>query len=104
MENHLSDLAQGKQTLLVLYAKEHANERQREQLDQLIGKREFSYNDADVVKSIMINTGALQYTKEQATAFVNQAKKAMESWDRDWDEETKRFFASVLIAAINREY
>lgn len=100
----LSDLAEGKQTLLILEARKRANEEQAETLRQFIGKIDITEGEAERVKRVVIDTGALLYVKKLARSFVDQAQTALESWNADWNEEDIRFFWAVSEAAISREY
>jgi len=100
----LSDLSEGKQTLLILEAKKRANPSDRIVLETLVGKRDLNIEEANQVKQIVINTGALEYVKGFARKFVSQAQQALETWDSNWGNKEKQFFWSVTEAAIAREY
>lgn len=101
----LSDLAQGKQTLLVLYSRDHANPNERATLDKLVGKNDLTQQGAAVVKQIMTDTGALNYVAGKARGYAAEGQRAIEQvWNKNWNTEEKSFFLAVTEAAINREY
>lgn len=100
----LSDLAEGKQTLLILEAYKRASEEQVETLKRLVGKRDITEKEAERVRRIVTDTGALLYVKEMSRKFVDQAQVALETWDANWKGQDKRFFWAVSEAAIAREY
>jgi geranylgeranyl diphosphate synthase type I len=100
----LSDLAEGKQTLLILEAYRRASREQAETLKQLVGKRDITKEEAEKVKRIVTDTGALVYVKETSRKYVNQAQIALETWDANWKGQDKHFFWAVSEAAIAREY
>ena len=100
----LSDIAEGKQTLLILEARKRANDEQTGTLKQLVGKRDITEEEADRVKRVVVDTGALQYVKKMSRRFVDQAQAALETWDADWRGQDTRFFWAVSEAAVSRKY
>ncbi len=100
----LSDLAEGKQTLLIIEARKRASENQQEVLSKFVGKRDITKEEAEQVKKIVVDTGALMYVKETARKFIDQAQITLEGWDVNWKEKDKHFFWAVSEAAIAREY
>ena len=60
----LDDLREGKRTVLLLKAVERASPRQREHLDRLVGNRNLTPADADDVRQILVDTGALAEVEE----------------------------------------
>lgn len=100
----LSDLADGKQTLLVLEAYKRGDRVQVEALRQLVGKKDITAIEAEEVKRIVFETGALSYVKGLARKFTDQAQVALRTWDTNWKGQDKRFFWAVSEAAIAREY
>lgn len=103
-KSSLSDLAEGKQTLLILEVRKRADREKTEILNRLVGKKDITDTEAEKAKEIVIGTGALLYTKEIARKFANQAQKALETWDVNWGDQAKHFFWAVSEAAIIREY
>lgn len=100
----LSDLAEGKQTLLILEATRRAGRIQASTLARLVGKKDITQEEAEEVKQIVISTGALDYVKKVARDFITQAQGVLESWDTNWGSKDKHFFWAVSEAAITREY
>lgn len=101
----LSDLAQGKQTLLVLNAKQNADAVRLGVLNRLVGKKDITVEEANLVKQIMEETGALSYVKGKARSYVIEGQRAIEQgWGPDWREAERTFFGAVAEAAIAREY
>lgn len=100
----LSDLTEGKQTLLVLEAYNRGDSAQVNALRRFIGKRDITTTEAEEVKRIVIETGALSYVKGLARKFTDQAQVALNTWESSWKGSDKRFFWAVSEAAIAREY
>ncbi|MBL7159815.1 polyprenyl synthetase family protein [Candidatus Microgenomates bacterium] len=100
----LSDLAEGKQTLLILKAYERADYSERRILETLVGKRNITLEEADQIRGIVIKTEALDYVRGMARGLVTQAQSALDTWDENWGSQEKQFFWAVTEAAIAREY
>ena len=101
----LSDLAQGKQTLLVLRSRDHAKPNERDTLSRLVGKKDITRQEAAAVKQIMVDTGSLEYVTEKAKSFAAEGQRVIEEeWDKDWRPEERAFFLAVIEAAVHREY
>ncbi|MDE6129133.1 MAG: polyprenyl synthetase family protein [Lachnospiraceae bacterium] len=64
----LSDICEGKQTLLFGFAYQKANEEQRALLDRHYGKRDASEQDLEVIRKVFEETGA----KQQAEAEIKR--------------------------------
>lgn len=100
----LSDLAEGKKTLLIFEAYRRANYPERKILENLVGKKDIALEEANQVKEIVIKTGALDYVRDKAREFVTHAQSALSTWDENWGKQEKQFFWAVTEAAIAREY
>lgn len=101
----LSDIAQGKQTLLVLHALENADPSNASILSKLIGNKEITLADLEIVKEIMESTEALKYVRAVAMRYAAEGEKVIEDqWPKEWSDEEKIFFRAVADAAVNREY
>jgi geranylgeranyl diphosphate synthase type I len=72
-----SDLAEGKKTLLITAAYRQANEGQRLRLNQLVGKKDLSPEEAQEARTILIDTGALDYCKDICEQKATVAKESL---------------------------
>ncbi len=70
----LSDLREGKNTLLVYKARELVSGRNRDQLDQIWGKESANKADLDRVRKIVTNCGALKWCQTESEKLVQGAK------------------------------
>jgi geranylgeranyl pyrophosphate synthase len=71
------DFREGKKTLLVQYAYRHGNQSQRQYLQQIIGQESISTQEVEKVQAIMLETGALDYAKQRASDYMNQAQQSL---------------------------
>lgn len=69
----LSDLKEGKKTLLILSALEHADEKQKAVIVSNLGNRKASINDLKHIRKIIIETGSLQESKDLCEKLVYES-------------------------------
>lgn len=100
---NISDLREGKHTLLIIKALERASRKQIHTITQALGNRNVNQEMADRVREIIIDTGSLDYSKELAVKFVLKAKKALAKMP-NWNGEGRAFLDGVADYMINREY
>lgn len=72
------DLWKRKKTLPVIYALEHANDAEREQLKQIYAAPDLSAQDVQAIIAILDRTGAREYTQQIARQFGDQALQQLE--------------------------
>lgn len=72
-----SDLEEGKQTLLAVYARERATPAQRRRLDAIVGQRHLTKSGLNEARKIFRETGALQRCERQARALVQQGQRSL---------------------------
>lgn len=103
-KSSLSDLVEGKQTLLILEARKRANSAEQKILNELVGKKEITEAEANQVREIVLKTGALEYVQIIAQKFVAEAQQALGTWDSSWKTQERQFFWAVTEAAVRREF
>ncbi len=69
-----SDTEEGKNTLLISFAKNHATNKQLAILNNYYGKGSISQKQHDLIKDVFINSKSLEYSKIQVIKYVEQAK------------------------------
>jgi len=73
----VSDTKEGKQTLLTVKALENASPSQKERLEHFIGNPDITKADIEEVKSIIEETGALEYSRMKEISLSEEGKKAL---------------------------
>jgi geranylgeranyl diphosphate synthase type I len=96
-----SDLAEGKQTLLTVFARARARPEAWVRLDQLIGKRDASAGEMEEVRSIIRESGALAASEDHARALAERAVRALETLPVP--ESSKQLLAELAGYAIGRK-
>jgi len=73
------DIMEGKKTLLVTHVYKHGSSEQKNNLDRYLGKKDLNDQEAEEVRYIFKETGALEYCKVECARQVEKAKKSLES-------------------------
>ncbi|MDU0353846.1 octaprenyl diphosphate synthase [Paraglaciecola aquimarina] len=92
------DLAEGKPTLPLLYAMWHGTSEQQAQIKQAIESGDGMQYFADIMTA-MQQTGALDYTKQQA---INASQKAIQALQSIPDSEYKQALIGLAHIAVER--
>jgi geranylgeranyl diphosphate synthase type I len=94
----VSDIEEGKITLLYLYALKKSLVQQREMLKMYYGKSNITEAEADKVRTIFTETGALAYCEEQKAIYVAQALLALDNITQNLAHQTLlKDFADLMI-------
>ncbi len=73
-----SDIKEGKKTLLMLKTIELCTPQEREIITELWGRGDLTAEQAEFVRSVVKNSGALDYSYKKATEFALQAQKVIQ--------------------------
>lgn len=98
----LSDLKEGKKTLLILSALEHADEKQKAIIVSNLGNRKASINDLKHIRKIIIETGSLQESKDLCEKLVYESIDSINHVEID--SIGKDFFLGIAEWMVKRDY
>ncbi|MCL5410905.1 MAG: polyprenyl synthetase family protein [Patescibacteria group bacterium] len=98
----ISDLREGKKTLLILDALAVANKSQKKIINQNLGNKKATQKELDKIRQIVKSTGALDQSKKMAEELVKKSIKAMGSFKLK--KEGKDFLLKIAEYMIKREY
>jgi len=70
-----SDIREGKKTTIVLFALNRATPAQRQRLLQILGNRDAGQEDIEEARALLVDLGAIEFTKRLAQSYVQQALK-----------------------------
>lgn len=96
----LSDIIEGKITLLYIQARKKASSRQISLLSKLYGRDKISKNDADKIKRVFVETGALTYAKSQVFKYVKKAEEVIPKLGASQDVQI--IFEELADYLVNR--
>lgn len=97
-KSNLSDIREGKNTLLINYALSAASNQQKNTLDQILGNVNAQEEDLEKIKTILIETGAKNKVEEEISAMVLSAQSLIERSKISKDhQEILSGFADFII-------
>lgn len=73
-----SDIREGKRTVIVAYAYQHANSGQQAILRSILGKTTASVTEIEQVKKLLVDLGGIDYTRKLAEDYTSQAVELLE--------------------------
>jgi len=98
----LSDLKEGKKTLLILEALKNASAEEAAVINDNLGRKKASIQDLKNVRKVIDSTGSLENSKKVANKLVDSAFKSMESLSLE--KEGKDFLLGIADWMVKREY
>ncbi len=99
----LDDIREGKYTMLVHYALQHAPAADAATMKQLLGKADANLADLQVVQAIMTSSGAREHCEALAHDFARQATGSLEAQSLGTDVFRDELGALVAYA-VTREH
>jgi geranylgeranyl diphosphate synthase type I len=97
----VSDIAEGKITLLVVKTRQLANESQRKKFNHILGKKNVSPKEIGTFQQIVKDSGALEYARKMAAEKLAQGRKEIEK--AIILPESKRFLLGLVQYLEERE-
>lgn len=97
----VSDIEEGKQSLLVVFAKLKADELDKGKMTELLGRKNLTENEIARFKDILIRTGAKQEAVLLAEQYLKIGKQVLEKVSLD--DEAKFFLMALVEYLEGRE-
>ncbi len=91
----LDDIREGKRTLLVVHAREHASKADKNFLIQMLGNARLSQTEFERCKEILVDTGSLDYARQEAHKHVANAVDALKKHRTFWSAENVQFLEGL---------
>ncbi len=96
-----ADITEGKQTLLVVKAKEKGNKNQIKTLNNLLGKKDLTQAEIKEFRNVILETGSLDYARNLARKLILESKKELQNLRIN--PEAKNFLLEIADFMIERE-
>lgn len=94
----LSDLRQGKRTIIVVHAFKHAKGDDLECLREILGNRNASSEDLERVVAVLDRVGSLNYARQLTQRYAEEAKTYLDCLPRSNDKERLEAIADYMIS------
>jgi geranylgeranyl diphosphate synthase, type I len=98
-----SDIIEGKQTLLVVYAMEKASKTQQNFLKKALGNPKLSDKDFEECQDIMVSTGALDKVGRLANEEVSLAHEILDNAPSEWPTKHVEYLRHLASFAADRD-
>lgn len=99
----LDDIREGKYTLLMHYALEHAESADRKKLELRLGKVDADETDLEMVRHILESSGAKAYCQAQARAQAERAQTVLQT-DELGDQTFRATLSALVDFSVSREH
>ncbi len=96
-----SDIAEGKMTLLVRSAYDHASQKQKKELDRLLGNKKIGAYEVEAFQQLMIDTGAKDDVDTYMQKLIDEARSALQ--EMTLSQEAKEFLFALTEYLSNRD-
>lgn len=97
----VSDMREGKGTLLIYKTRELANKRDKKIINDIWGNIDADIDDLEQIRKIIKSSGALEWCQEENKRLVAKSKSEVEKITRDSKLQT--IFAEIADFVISRE-
>jgi len=101
-KSNISDLEEGKITILIWYAFSLANKDDKKKIEKLLKKEKNNEKDLTNIQKIIRQTGALEKTEEMMKNKFKNAKKLLKKIN--FNQKTKIIFQELINYLENRQY
>lgn len=97
----LSDMREGKNTVLIFKTKEIASVADKEKIEQVWGKADASIKDLEIIRGIVKKSGALEWCNNENKRLIAKSKKEIAKITKDND--LRIIFAQIADFIASRE-
>ncbi len=98
-----SDLREGKKTILVIYALQVLEEKERDYILSRLGKRDLPKEELEKVAEIIKSTGALEYADELSEKYIKDGLEALYSTN-PIDDKARELLQELALYITKRKY
>lgn len=103
-KSNMDDIVEGKATLLTTYARQKSNSNQLKILNKGLGNRDLDQKTFKDIQNIIIETKALEYSKQKALELVTSAKEHMyKAFGEYKDTDGFKFIVGIADYMIERK-
>ena len=96
------DIKEGKRTLLIVHAFQHADENEKKKMRELVGKKDITLEEKKEVIDIMRKYGSIEFARDYARGMVEEAVKNMK--EKIPETEGRRKLESIAKFLIERKF
>lgn len=98
----VDDMREGKRTLLVAYALQHAVDTDKNFLLQMLGNEHITPAQFERCKDILVQTGALEYARTETNNYIQTALQQLQLEGHRWSPGGVRFLEDIAKYMLDR--
>ena len=92
----ISDIMEGKKTLLILKAMENADQADREIIEKGLGNENITNEEAAKIREIIKNTNSLKYSEEKISEYIEKAKNSLSFFiNKKYNQKAVNFLSDI---------
>ena len=92
-----SDIPNGKRTLMVIHALNHANDRDKKKMMSILGNEKATQNDVMSVIDIFRDIGSIDYSQKELKTFIDRAKTCLDVVEESKSKDALRALADYSV-------
>jgi geranylgeranyl diphosphate synthase type I len=101
-KNAIDDIREGKRTLLTVHALQNAKRGDANFLKKCLGDQDLTEVEFERCQEILFDSGAVDYVRQKARNFAEEARQALHEHDRPWDEKSLEFLDKLVDHVLAR--
>jgi geranylgeranyl diphosphate synthase, type I len=101
-KNPIDDIREGKKTLLMVYALQNAKDRDANFLKRCLGNQDLTEAEFEQCEEILFDSGAVDYARQKALNYTDEARRALHDHDRPWDKQSVEFLDKLADYILAR--
>jgi len=103
-KSNKSDIEEGKNTILMIKAREMGNSKVRETIDNILGKRHISNVELEKMKKAVTDSGSLSYARGLLDNYAKSSNKILEDIKGSMYKDSYTFLNSLVSFTVNRKF
>lgn len=101
-KSSMDDIREGKRTMLMAYALDHAESGDKNFLIQMLGNQQLTPAEFDRCKAILVDTGALAHAKKTAADHIQKAQASLNKEADRWSTTGVQFLSGLAEYLLKR--
>ncbi|QQS38936.1 polyprenyl synthetase family protein [Candidatus Woesebacteria bacterium] len=99
-----ADLKEGKVTLLTIYSFNNGTAKQIKMLKKIWGNKDITESDAEIARKIIIDTGALEHSKQISIKYAKKAQRVIPKMKKKgWNYQAINYLDGIAQYMIERD-
>jgi geranylgeranyl pyrophosphate synthase len=103
-KSNKSDVEEGKNTILMIKAREMGNSKVRATIDSILGKRHISNIELEKIKKAVTDSGSLNYARGLLDTYAKSSNRLLEDIEGNMYKDSYAFLNNLVSFTVNRKF